>query len=100
MFMRKPANCTGVSRVTRPSDSAAMATVILMVEQGSAPGESASFWLTMARMRPLDGSMTTAVPFMSPSASMAAWRTTGSSPPAISPAKMSPLAKELALKRS
>ena len=38
----------------------------------------------MARMRPLEGSMTTAVPFMSPSASTAAWRTTGSSPVVMS----------------
>src|SRR5947208_2181228 len=36
MFMRKPANWTMVSRVTKPSESAAMATVSLMVEQGSA----------------------------------------------------------------
>jgi len=42
----------------------------------------------------------TAVPFMSPNASRAAWRTTGSSPAVTSPAKMSPLAKELAVKRS
>ncbi len=90
MFMRKPASWTMVSRVTSPSESAAIATVSLMVEQGSAPGESASFWLTMARMRPLEGSMTTAVPFMSPSASMAAWRTTGSSPAVTSPAPSSP----------
>jgi len=40
-----------------------MATVSLIVEQGSAPGESASFWFTIARMRPFEGSMTTAVPF-------------------------------------
>jgi hypothetical protein len=33
-------------------------------------------------------------------ASIAAWRTTGSSPAVTSPAKMSPLAKELAVKRS
>ena len=57
MFMRKPSSLTIVSRVTRPSESAASATVSLMVEQGSAPGESASFWLTMARMRPLEGSI-------------------------------------------
>jgi hypothetical protein len=91
---------TGVSRVTRPSESAAMATVSLIVEQGSAPGESASFWFTMARMRPFEGSMTTAVPFMSPSASIAAWRTTGSSPAVMSPANWSAPAKELAVKRS
>ncbi len=41
-----------------------------MVEQGCAPLESASFWLTMARMRPLVGSIATTVPFMLPSASM------------------------------
>ena len=72
----------------------------LIVEQGSAPGESASFWLTMARIRPFAGSMTTAVPFMSPRASIAAWRTTGSSPAVTSPAPISPCANELAVKRS
>jgi len=44
--------------------------------------------------------MTTAVPFMSPNASMAAWRMTGSSPVVTSAPKMSPEAKELAVKRS
>ena len=43
----------------------------------------------MARMRPLVGSMATTVPFMLPRASMAAWRTTGSSPAVMSPSVMS-----------
>jgi hypothetical protein len=57
----------------------------LIVEHGSAPLESASFWFTIARMRPLEGSMASAVPFMLPSASTAAARTTGSSPAVTSP---------------
>jgi len=71
-----------------------------MVEQGSAPPDSASFWFTMARMRPFEGSITTAVPFMSPSASMAAWRTSGSSPAILSPSPMLPVANELVANRS
>src|SRR5579871_883551 len=50
----------------------------------------------MARMRPLVGSMATTVPFMLPSASIAAWRTTGSSPSTMSPSVMSS-ANELAV---
>ena len=70
-----------------------------MVEQGCAPLESASFWLTMARMRPLVGSIATTVPFMLPRASIAAWRTTGSSPAVTSPSVISD-ANELVWKRS
>ena len=70
-----------------------------MVEQGSAPLESASFWLTMARMRPLEGSMASAVPFKLPSAWTAAARTTGSSPAVESP-RVGSSVKELAVKRS
>ena len=58
-----------------------------MVEQGCAPLDRASFWLTMARTRPLVGSMATTVPFMLPSASIAAWRTIGSSPAVMSPSR-------------
>src|SRR3954464_3031908 len=43
----------------------------------------------MARMRPLVGSMATTVPFMLPRASIAAWRTTGSSPSTMSPSVLS-----------
>ena len=38
-----------------PSSRAASATETLIVEHGSAPLESASFWFTIARMRPLRG---------------------------------------------
>ena len=72
--------------VTRPSFKAARATATLIVEHGSAPELSASFWFTMAKIRPEDGSMARTVPFMLPSASMAAERTTGSSPAVTSPA--------------
>ena len=71
----------------------------MMVEQGSAPLESASFWLTIARIRPLEGSIASAVPFRLPSPWMAAARTTGSSPAVESPRVTSSL-KELAVKRS
>ena len=71
-----------------------------MVEQGSAPPLRASFWLTMARMRPLLGSIATTVPFMLPSAAIAAARTTGSSPVVTSPVVISPSTKELPVKRS
>jgi hypothetical protein len=80
-----------------PSDNAASATLSLIVEHGSAPGESAILWFTIARIRPFAGLITTAVPFMSPMASIAAWRTTGSSPAVISPAEISPLAYELVI---
>src|SRR5882724_4483346 len=70
-----------------PSLSAANATGTLIVEQGCAPAERANFWLTMARMRPLLGSMAVTVPFMLPSASMAAARTVASSPSVMSPAQ-------------
>ena len=70
-----------------------------MVEQGSAPGERAMRWLTMARMRPLAGLMTTAVPFILPSASMTAARMVGSSPAVMSPSPWL-VTKELAVKRS
>jgi hypothetical protein len=100
MFIRNPGKRTIVSRVTIPSERAASATESLIVEQGSAPGDRASFWFTMARILPLEGSITTAVPFIPPSASIAAWRTTGFSPAVMSSAKISLEAKELAVKRS
>src|SRR5579864_2349839 len=53
----------------------------------------------MASTRPLVGSIATTVPFMLPRASIAAWRTIGSSPAVTSPEVMSS-AKELMLKRS
>jgi hypothetical protein len=98
MDQRRP-NGTLVSLLTMFSLSAAKATEILIVEHGSAPSDSASFWFTMASTRPLFGSMATTVPFILPSASMAACRTTGSSPAVTSPAVWS-VAKELAVKRS
>ncbi len=64
MSIFQPPRFTGVSLVTMPSLKAARATETLIVEQGCAPLESASFWLTIARMRPLLGSMATTVPFM------------------------------------
>ena len=70
-----------------------------MVEQGCAPLESANFWFTMASTRPLVGSMASTVPFMLPRASIAAWRTTGSSPAVTSLSKLSSM-NELAVKRS
>jgi hypothetical protein len=71
MRLRLPSG-TFVSSSITPSLSAASATESLMVEQGCAPLESASLWLTMARMRPLVGSIATTVPFMLPKASIAA----------------------------
>src|ERR1035441_5963749 len=71
--------------LTRPSVRAASAVTSLMVEHGTNPVFSASFWLTMVRMRPVDGSTTTTLPAKVPRAATAARRMTRSSPSTLSP---------------
>src|ERR1035441_4090064 len=71
--------------LTRPSVSAASAVTSLMVEHGTNPVFRASFWLTMVRMRPVDGSTTTTLPAKVPRAVTAARRMTRSSPSTLSP---------------
>src|ERR1700689_71215 len=65
--------------------NAASATDTLTVEQGWNPEESATFWFTMVKMRPVVGSPATTDPLKSPSASTAALRTSRSSPSILSP---------------
>jgi hypothetical protein len=76
---------TDVSGSMTPSLKAAKAVTSLMVEHGTNPLFRASFWLTMLRTRPLDGSTATTAPFKVPSASTAARRTVRSSASTLSP---------------
>src|SRR5580693_9320173 len=82
-----------VSRVMTPSCNPARAMTGLIVEHGSKPEENAIFWLTMVRMRPVDGSIASTEPFAWPRALTATWRITGSSYSALSSLVGSPYAE-------
>src|ERR1700678_1138920 len=80
-----PGNLIFAVGSTAFSLNAASATDTFTVEQGWNPDESATFWFTMVRMRPVVGSTATTDPLKSPRASTAALRTSRSSPSILSP---------------
>src|SRR5487761_1204744 len=62
-----------------PCSSPPRAITGLIVEHGSKAAENARRWLTMVKIRPLEGSTATTAPFACPRASVATWRISGSS---------------------
>src|ERR1039458_9915616 len=83
--MRRPAMRYLVAGWMTFSLRPAKATETLTVEQGWKPVESATFWFTMVRTRPVFGSTTTTEPLYCPSDSTAARRMSRSSPSMLSP---------------